>query len=97
MTLLSRFDIVSQALLQRFFGKVMLFAAFAMFVSVLQTHGLALTGALLQTECLVGGGFSIILAICLHQRVDAATLTRWDEAVAFSGVGVLSHIATKVI
>jgi hypothetical protein len=97
MTLLARFDTVSQTLLQRFFGKVMLFAAFAIFVSVLQTHGLALTGALLRTQCLVGGGFSIIIAILSQQRIDAATLTHWDEAVAFSGIGMLSHLAATAI
>jgi hypothetical protein len=97
MTLLGRFDIVSQALLQRFFSKVMLFVGFALFVSILQTHGLALAGALLQTECLVAGGFSIVLALGFHHRIDAATLTQWDEAVAFLGLGMLSHIATIVI
>jgi hypothetical protein len=97
MTLLSRFDVVSQALLQRFFSKVMLFAAFAILVSILRTNGLTLTGALLQTQCLVAGGFSIIVAIFSHQRIDAATLTYWDEAVAFSGIGMLSHIATSAV
>jgi predicted membrane chloride channel (bestrophin family) len=93
---IARFDTVSQELLQRFLRKMMLFAAFATFVSVVQTHGLALTGALLQTQCLVGGGFSIIVAVLLRQRFDAVTLTYWDEAVAFSGVGMLSHIATTI-
>jgi hypothetical protein len=97
MTLLSRFDVVSQALLQRFLSKVMLFAGFAIFVSVLRTHGLTLAGALLQTQCLVAGGLAIIVAILSHQRIDAATLTYWDEAVAFSGIGMLSHIATTAI
>ena len=97
MTLLSRFDPVSQALLQRFFRKVTVFVGFAILVSILQTRGLAMTGALLQTQCLVGGGLSVIVAICLHQRVNAATLTYWDEAVALSGIGMLSHIATSVI
>lgn len=97
MTLLERFDAVSQVLLQRFFSKVMLFVAFAIFVSILQSHGLTLTGTLLQTQCLVAGGFSIIAAILSHQRFDAATLTYWDEAVAFSGIGMLSHIATTAI
>jgi hypothetical protein len=97
MTLLARFDIVSQTLLQRFFSKVMLFAAFAILVSILRTNGLTLTGALLQTQCLIAGGFSIIIAILSQQRIDVATLTYWDEAVAFSGIGMLSHIATTAI
>ena len=84
-------------MLQRFFGKVMLFAAFAIFVSIAQTRGLALTGALLRTQCLVGGVLSMIAAILAHQRIDAAALTHWDEAVAFAGIGMLSHIAATVI
>ena len=97
MTLLARFDVVSQQLLQRFFGKVMLFGAFSICLSILQTRGLSLAGALLQTQCLVGGGFSILFAILSRQRFDATTLTYWDEAVAFSGVGMMSHIATSVL
>jgi hypothetical protein len=93
---IARFDTVSQELLQRFLRKMMLFAAFATFVSIVQTHGLALTGPLLQTQCLVGGGFSVLVAVLLRQRIDAITLTYWDEAVAFSGVGMLSHIATMI-
>jgi predicted membrane chloride channel (bestrophin family) len=96
MNFVARLDVISQELLHRFLRKMMLFVAFATFVSIVQTHGLALTGALLQTQCLVGGGFSILVAVLLHQRVDAATLTYWDEAVAFSGVGMLSHIATTI-
>ena len=96
-SLLAQLDGFSRELLQRFFRKVTLFAAFATFVSVLQTHGLSMTGALLQTQCLVGGGFSVMVAIYFRQRIDAATLTYWDEAVAFSGVGMLSHITTTMI
>jgi hypothetical protein len=97
MTLLSRFDTISQALLHRFFSKVMLFAAFAIVASILRTNGLMLAGAMLQTQCLVAGSFSVIVAILSHQRFGAATLTYWDEAVAFSGIGMLSHIATTAI
>ena len=96
MQLLAHFDDASQNLLQRFLRKVMLFAAFAAFVSVLQTHGLAMAGALLQTQCLVGGGFSILLATLLRQAFDAETLTYWDEALAFSGAAMLSHFFTRL-
>lgn len=97
MQLFAQFDSISWVLLQGFVRKVVLFAAFAAFISVLQTNGLAMTGIVLQKECLVGGGFSIILAIIARQRFDAETLTYWDEAVAFSGVGMMGHIATSLI
>ena len=95
--LLARFDLVSQKMLQRFCSKLMVFAALAAFVSVLKTHGLVLAGVFLQSQCAIGAGFSIVLALSLRQRFDAATLTYWDEGNAFSGIGVLSHIAASFL
>lgn len=97
MDLLARLDGVSRTLLERFFQKVTLFVAFATFVSVLRTHGLGLAGVLLQTQCLVGAGLSIMIAVYCRQHINSPTLTHWDEAIAFSGIGMLSHIATSTI
>lgn len=97
MHLLAHFDTQSQELLRRFFYKVALFIAFATACSMPNTHRLLLVGTLLQTQCLVAGGLSIAMAILLRQRFNAATLTRWDEAVAFSGVGMLGYIATGIV
>ncbi len=71
----------------------MVFAAFAAFVSVLQPHGLALLFRLLHTEYWFAGGMSVGMATFLHQRFGEPTLTYWDEAVAFFGIGTVSHIA----
>jgi hypothetical protein len=97
MQILARFDDASQARLQRFFRKVTLFAAFAAFVSILQTHDLKMAGALLRTQCFVGSAFSILLATWLRQAHDAKTLTYWDEAAAFSGIALLSEFANRFL
>jgi hypothetical protein len=90
---LARLDAASQELLQRFFRKLVLFLVFATTVSFVQIHSLALAGGILQLQCVLGAGMSISIAVYLRQRLDAATLTYWDEALAFSGIGMLSHIA----
>jgi hypothetical protein len=97
MILLSRFDAVSRELVQRFFKKVVLFAAFATVVSILQPHGLVLMCRLIQTQCWFAGGMSVGFAIFLHQRFGEPTLTYWDEGVAFAGIGTLSHFATSLM
>ena len=97
MTLLARFDGVSQQLLLQFLRKVALFVGFAAFVSMLLTHSLALIAVLLQTQCLVSGGFSIAVAIAARQRVGGESLTYWDEALALSGLGLLSHLANRFV
>ena len=94
LTLFARFDAASQDVLRQFFRKVVLFSVFATMASVPQTQHLAMIGRLLQMQCLVAGGFSILIATLLRQRFDAETLTYWDEAVAFAGLGMLSHLAT---
>lgn len=96
MVFLSQFDAVSRGLVQRFFRKVMIFAAFAAFVAVLEPHGLVLMFSLLHTEFWFGGGMSIGAATFLRQRFAAPTLTYWDEAVAFIGIGTVSHMATAL-
>jgi len=96
MQLFAQFDGVSRVLLQDFVRKVVLFAAFAAFVSFERTHGLAMTGIVLQAECLIGGSVSIFLATLRRQPFDAATLTYWDEALALAGVGLLSRLTTSL-
>jgi len=97
MHMLERFDGTSQNLLQQFFRKVAMFSAFAALVSVLQTRGFGMLGILLQMQFLVGGLFSIFIATCLRQAIAADRLTYWDEAVAFSGLAMLSHIGARLI
>lgn len=92
--LLARFDDTSQGVLRQFFRKVTLFAVFATMASLPQVYQLAMIGRLLQVQCLVAGGFSIFLATLLRQKFDAPTLTYWDEALAFAGIGMLSHLVT---
>lgn len=77
--------------------EVALFVAFATACSMPNNNRLVLVGALLQTQCLVAGTLSIAIAILLRQRFDAPTLTRWDEAVAFAGIGMLGHITTGIV
>ena len=96
MDLLSRFDAASQQMLRRCARKVVALGTFAVMLSILLTHGPALVGALLQMQSMIGSGISMLVAIFLRQRFDSSTLTYWDEAVAFSGVGMMSHIATRL-
>jgi len=96
MQLFAQFDGVSRVLLQDFVRKVVLFAVFAAFVSVLQTHGLAMTGMVLRTECLFAGSLSIFLATLRRDPFNAATLTYWDEALALAGIGLLSRLTTSL-
>ncbi len=96
MTLLAHFDTASQGMLQRFARKVALFAAFAVIVSLLQPRGLVMVGVLLQMQCMVGSGLSVLSATFLRQPFAAESLTYWDEALAFSGLGMLSHIVTRL-
>ena len=40
---------------------------------------------------------SIALALSLHQRPEGPSLTYWDEAIAFSGLGILGHIGAQLL
>ena len=42
------------------------------------------------------GAMSIAIGLSARQRFAAPSLTHWDEAVAFSGIGLLAHIGTRV-
>ena len=97
MDVLARFDAASQQRLQSFVRKVSLFAAFALFVSVMQTRGIVLAGGILQVQCLIGAALSVVIAAFHQHRVDAPFLTYWDEATAFLCVGILIHIAMTLI
>jgi len=97
MRLLAQFDPASQGLVRQFFRKLSLFAVFATMVSIPQTHHLAMIGTLLQTQCLIAGGFSILVAALSRQKFDAATLTYWDEALAFACLGTFSRLATGFV
>ena len=46
---------------------------------------------LLQAQAVVSGAISMVLGLAAHHRFNGDTLTYWDEALAFSGIGLLAH------
>jgi hypothetical protein len=94
--MIRRFDPASQLLLQVFVRKLTFLLMIAAGLSLAAPQKLALACMLLQAQCLFSGAMSIGFGLSARQRFDAATLTYWDEAVAFSGVGLLAHFGTRM-
>ena len=97
MTTMERhLDPASQALLQVFLRKLTFLLLFAAVFTLAQPQRLALACMLLQAQAVLSGAMSIAVGLSLRQRFDAPSLTYWDEAVAFSGIGLLAHFATRM-
>lgn len=88
----SRLDPASRQLLQIFLRKVMFLLLIAVGFSLLAPAALACT--LLQAQAVISGAMSIALGIAARHRVDGPSLTYWDEAMAFTAIGLLGHIGT---
>jgi len=91
----SRLDPASQALLQIFLRKVMFLLLIAVVFACVAPRGIPLACTLLQAQAVIGGAMSIALGLAARQRVDGPSLTYWDEAMAFSAIGILAHIGTR--
>jgi hypothetical protein len=87
----SHLDPLSQLLLQVFYRKLLFLLMMAGSISLLDPRHLSLGCTMLQAQALVSGGISMLLGLAAHHRFDGGTLTYWDEAVAFSGIGLLAH------
>lgn len=94
---LAPFDPVSRRMLQGFSRKAMFLLLIAAAIALADPQRLALAGSLLQAQCLMCVGMSVAIAMSLRQGFAAPSLTYWDEAVAFCGLGMLCHIATRLI
>jgi len=86
-----RLDPLSQLLLHVFYRKLAFLLMMAGSISLLDPRHLYLGCMLLQAQALVSGAISIGLGLIARHRFNGDTLTYWDEAVAFSGVGLLAH------
>jgi len=93
---LARFDPLSQQMLQRFARKVVVLTSFAAILTFAMAQEMALIGAMLQMQCFIGSAVSMLVATLMRQPFDSDTITYWDEAVAFSGLGLLGHIAWRL-
>ena len=92
----SRFDPLSQLLLQVFLRKLVFLLMMAGSISLLDPRHLYLGCMLLQAQALISAAISVTLGLAAHHRFSAATLTYWDEAVAFSGLGFLAHAGARL-
>lgn len=97
MVSLARFDPASRQMLQGFSRKAMFLLLIAAGISLADPQRLALACALLQAQCLMCVAMSVAIAMSLRQSFDAPALTYWDEAVAFCGIGLLCHIAARLL
>lgn len=95
--MLQRFDPLSQQQLLLFFRKLTFLLLIAIGFSLAAPQKLALVCTLLEAQCLISGAMSMTLGALARQRFDAASLTYWDEALAFSGVGLLAHVGARLL
>ncbi len=65
-------------------------------LSLLDPRHLYLGCMLLQAQALISSAISVTLGCAARHRFNAATLTYWDEAVAFSGIGFLAHAGARL-
>lgn len=91
-----RLDPASQALVQVFLRKLMFLLLIAVAFTLIEPQRFALACTLLQAQAVFSGAMSIAIGLSARQRFAAPSLTHWDEAVAFSGIGLLAHIGTRV-
>ena len=92
----SRLDPLSQLLLQVFYRKLLFLLMMAGSLSLLDPRHLYLGCMLLQAQALVSGGISMLLGMAAHHRFSGGTLTYWDEALAFTGIGLLAHLGASL-
>jgi hypothetical protein len=90
----SRFDPLSQLLLQVFYRKLLFLLMMAGSISLLDPRHLYLGCMLLQAQAVVSGTISMCMGLAARHRFNGDTLTYWDEALAFSGIGLLAHFGT---
>jgi hypothetical protein len=95
--MIQRLDPASQLLLQVFLRKLTFLILMAAGFSMAAPQRLPLVCMLLQAQCLFSGAISIGFGLSARQRFDAPTLTYWDEAVAFSGIGLLAHFGARML
>ncbi|HEY1506803.1 MAG TPA: hypothetical protein VGF92_21045 [Stellaceae bacterium] len=87
----SRLDPLSQLLLQLFYRKLLFLLMMAGSLSLLDPRHLYLGCMLLQAQALVSSAISMAFGLAARHRFNGETLTYWDEALAFTGIGLLGH------
>lgn len=93
----SRLDPASHALLQIFLRKLMFLLLIAVGFSWVVPQGIALACLLLQAQAVISGAMSIALGLSARQAFQGPSLTYWDEALAFSAIGLLAHIGARAL
>jgi len=93
----SRLDPASQRVLHDFACKLAFILLIAAGFALADPRRLALVCTLLEMQSAISAAMSIALALSLHQRPEGPSLTHWDEAIAFSGIGILGHIGAQLL
>jgi hypothetical protein len=93
----SRFDPASQRVLHNFACKLGFILLIAAGIALADIRQLPLVCTLLEVQCAISTAMSVALALSLQQRLEGPSLTYWDEAMAFSSVGILGHIGAYLL
>lgn len=92
-----RLDAASRLVLQVFLRKLTFLLLIAAGLTLAAPQRLSLALTLLQAQAMLGGAMSIAIGLTRHERIGAPSLTSWDEAIAFSGVGLLAHFGAQLL
>jgi hypothetical protein len=92
LSMFSRLDSRSRAILNGFARRLCLAVGMVLMFSVIQRWPYQYALGLFQLMCMAAAACAMGLALLRRETVKAPTLTLWDEGLAFNALSLLMHV-----